>query len=163
MIDRCPKSVSKATEKRGILKLSFADLMLKHQIEAKFVIVGIWNTIFGYGVFCVLDSFFLHLSIARHGAYMSAMVLGQIIAVINAYIFHKYITFKSTARGKQIITEFFRFCMTYVVTFCLSLILLPFFVEVGRIPPKISAAVVILICTIISFLGHSKFSFKDNQ
>lgn len=146
-----------------MLNVSITDLINGHQLKAKFVLVGIWNTIFGYGVFCLLDSFFLHLSIARHVAYMSAMVLGQIIAVINAYIFHKYITFKSTARGKQIITEFFRFCMTYVVTFCLSLILLPFFVEVGRIPPKISAAVVILICTIVSFLGHSKFSFRPKR
>ena len=91
---------------------------------------------------------------------MSAMVLGQIIAVINAYIFHKYVTFKSAVKGKGIIIEFFRFSMTYGVTFCLSLVLLPFFVEIFHIPPKISGAFVILICTVVSYLGHSRFSFK---
>ena len=57
-----------------MLNVSIIDLINEHQLKAKFVLVGIWNTIFGYGVFCLLDSFFLHLSIARHVAYMSAMV-----------------------------------------------------------------------------------------
>lgn len=142
------------------LKSSLSELMAKHDVKVKFVLVGVWNTIFGYSVFCLLDTLFSHLFSARYIAYMSAMVLGQIIAVINAYIFHKYITFKSTVKGKGIIIEFLRFFMTYVVTFCLSLILLPLFVEIGHITPKISGAFVILICTIISYLGHSRFSFR---
>jgi len=132
----------------------------KHNTKVKFVLVGIWNTIFGYFVFLVLDTFFESLFLKRYFAYMSAMILSQIIATINAYIFHKYVTFKSKVRGKGIIIEFFRFCLTYVVTFCLSLILLPFFVEIFKIQPKISAAIVIFICTVISYIGHSRFSFS---
>jgi len=139
---------------------SFAELMAKHYVKVKFVLVGMWNTIFGYGVFCLLDTIFSHIFVTRYIAYMSAMILGQIIAVINAYIFHKYITFRSAVKGKGIIIEFFRFCMTYTVTFSLSLVLLPFFVEIGHITPKISGAIVILVCTIISYLGHSRFSFR---
>ena len=131
-----------------------------HQVKAKFIIVGIWNTIFGYGVFCLLDTLFAWLFSARAMAYMCAMMLAQPLAVINAYIFHKYITFKSKAKGKAIIAEFFRFSATYVVTFCLSLVLLPALVEIGHIPPKISAALITLICAIISYLGHSRFSFR---
>lgn len=139
---------------------SFAALKTKHHVKAKFVLVGIWNTIFGYGVFCLFDTLFAWLLSSRSTAYMSAMVLAQILAVINAYIFHKYITFKSEAKGRAIIAEFFRFSATYVVTFCLSLVLLPALVEIGHIHPKIAAAIIILICTIISYLGHSRFSFK---
>jgi putative flippase GtrA len=146
--------------RNNLLISLFTKLMAKHHVKTKFVLVGGWNTIFGYGVFCLLDTVFSYLFSPRYIAYMSAMVLGRIIAVINAYIFHKYITFKSTVRGKGIIIEFFRFSMTYVVTFCLSLILLPFFVEIYHITPKISVAIIILICTIISYLGHSRFSFK---
>lgn len=129
-------------------------------MKLKFVLVGVWNTIFGYSAFCLLDTLFSYLFSTRYIAYMCAMVLGQIIAVINAYIFHKYVTFESAVKGKGMIIEFFRFSMTYGVTFCLSLILLPFFVEIFHIPPKVSGAFVILICTIISYLGHSRFSFK---
>jgi putative flippase GtrA len=146
--------------RNNALKFSLVDLLAKHRVKVKFVLVGIWNTIFGYSVFCLLDTLFSHLFATRYVAYMSAMVLGQIIAIINAYISHKYITFKSRVRGRKIIIEFFRFSMTYAVTFCLSLILLPIFAESFHITPKISGAIVILICSVISYLGHSRFSFK---
>ena len=118
-----------------------------------------WNTIFGYLVFFLFDKFFEDIFTKRYFAYMSAMVLGQIIATINAFIFHKYITFKSEIKGKGIATEFIRFCLTYVLTFSLSLLLLPFFVETIQLHPRIAAAIVMLICTIISYVGHLKYSF----
>lgn len=139
---------------------SFAALKTKHQVKAKFVLVGIWNTIFGYSIFCLFDTLFEIAFSQRYIAYMSAMILGRIFAVINAYVGHKYITFKSKAKGKAIIAEFFRFSMTYVVTFCLSLVLLPALVEIGHFHPKIAVAIIILLCTVISYLGHSRFSFK---
>ena len=139
---------------------SLSEFKTRHQVKARFVLVGIWNTIFGYGIFCLFDTVFAWLFSARSVAYMCAMVLAQILAVMNAYICHKYITFKSEARGKAIVGEFFRFSATYVVTFCLSLALLPALVEIGHIHPKISAAIITLVCTGISYLGHSRFSFK---
>lgn len=146
--------------RNNTLKFSLLNLLAKHCVKVKFVLVGIWNTIFGYSVFCLLDTLFSHIFATRYIAYMSALVLGQIVAIINAYVSHKYITFKSRVRGRKIIIEFFRFSMTYAVTFCLSLILLPIFAEIFHITPKISGAIVILICSVISYLGHSRFSFK---
>ena len=70
-------------------------LINKHNAKVRFVLIGIWNGIFGYLVFFILDTIFEHLFAKRYFAYMSAMILGQIIATINAFIFHKYITFKS--------------------------------------------------------------------
>jgi putative flippase GtrA len=127
----------------------------------RFVLVGIWNTIFGYGAFCLLDTIFAHLLMARYAAYMAAMILGQVIAVINAYVFHKYITFRSHAKGKAIIAEFFRFSTTYGVTFVLSVAMLPALVEIGHLHPKVAAAVTVLLCTMVSYLGHSRFSFQS--
>jgi len=137
-----------------------AKLKARHHVKARFVIVGIWNTIFGYGIFCLFDTFFAWLFSARFAAYMCAMVLAQVLAVMNAYIWHKYVTFRSKAKGKAIIKEFLKFTATYVVTFCLSLILLPALVEIMHILPKISAAIITLICAVISYLGHSRFSFR---
>jgi putative flippase GtrA len=45
-------------------------------------------------------------------------------------------------------------------SFFLSLLLLPLFVEIFLIPAKISAAIVILLCVVISYLGHKQFSFR---
>lgn len=122
--------------------------------------MGAWNTLFGYLVFVGLDTGLSYFVSRRYLAYMSAMILGNIIAIVNAYIFHKTITFKSATKGKGIVLEFTRFCMTYLVTFCVSLVLLPLFVEAGGIDPKMAGALVILLCTAISYLGHSRFSFR---
>ena len=131
------------------------------QLKTRFLIVGIWNTVFGYMVFFVLDTLFENIFIKRHFAYMLAMVLGHIIATINAFIFHKYVTFRSEVKGWGIIAEYFRFFFTYIITFTLSLILLPFFVEIVHLHPRIAAVIIILICTVISYIGHSRFSFKN--
>lgn len=94
---------------------------------------------------------------------MSAMVLSNVLSIINAYICHKYITFVSKVKGKGLLVEFIRFSMTYGVTFCLSLILLPLFVEIFNLSPKISGAVIIPLCMMVSFIGHSRFSFKGQR
>ena len=63
--------------------------------------------------------------------------------------------------NRGVIFEFYGFSLTYVFTFLLSLILLPHFVEIFSIQPKLSAALVIMIYVVISNYGHSKFSFGD--
>jgi putative flippase GtrA len=141
--------------------LSSSDLIAKHQIKVKFVIVGIWNTIFGYLVFVGLDVLFTSLFAKRYMAYLVALLLSNILAIINAYIFHKYVTFQSEVRGKGILVEFARFFSTYIFTIILGLILLPIFVEVLSMDPKIAAAVIIPITTVISYFGHSRFSFNS--
>jgi putative flippase GtrA len=90
---------------------------------------------------------------------MTAAVLSNIIGTISGFIFHKHITFKSTVRGKAVIIEFFKFYSMYAVTIIIGLALLPFFVEVLKIDPKIAGALLIPIVAIVSYFGHSRFSF----
>ena len=93
-----------------------------------------------------------------------AAVLANIIAILNAYIFHKFVTFRSPLRGLAIIPEFVRFFSMYLFSFFLGLVLLPVFVELFHLDHKIAGAVLIPITVIISYLGHSRFSFRqDNQ
>ncbi len=129
--------------------------------QVRFLLVGIWNTIFGYLVFIGMDSLFTMLFLKRYVAYMTAAVASNVLAIINAYIFHKTITFKSTTVGIGMIFEFARFSSTYLITFAINLILLPFFVEVVHVSPRVAGALVIGCCTFISYVGHSRFSFKN--
>jgi putative flippase GtrA len=132
---------------------------LEHQVKIRFFFIGIWNTIFGYLVYVSLDYLFTFVFQKRYLAYMTAAVLSNIIATISAFFFHKHITFKSTVRGKGVIIEFFKFYSTYTVTNILGLALLPVFVEVFKIDPKIAGALLIPVVAIISYFGHSRFSF----
>jgi putative flippase GtrA len=97
----------------------------------------------------------------RYVAYMTAAVLGNIIATINAFFFHKHFTFKSTVKGKGVIIEFFKFYSTYALTNILGLALLPFLVEILMIDPKIAGALLIPIVAIVSYFGHLRFSFAN--
>ena len=142
------------------MNISLNKIIGKNKIKIRFILVGTWNTIFGYLVFFVLETIFSLFLYPRYLAYMSALILAQIIAIINAFIFHKYFTFKSNTKGAELLKEFFRFTTTYIFTFILSLILLPILVEIFNILPKIAGAIVTLIMTIVSYLGHSRFSFK---
>jgi putative flippase GtrA len=141
------------------LRISWEHLWLKHQIKIRFFVIGVWNTIFGYLVYISLDYLFTFVFQKRYLAYMTAAVLANIIATISAFLLHKHITFKSTVRGKGVIIEFFKFYSMYTVTNILGFALLPFFVEVLKIDPKIAGALLIPIVAIISYFGHSRFSF----
>ena len=139
-------------------------LWLNHQKKVRFVLVGLWNTIFGYLVFVGLDYLFNLFFSPRYVAYMSAAVLANILAILNAYIFHKFVTYRSPVRGLAMIPEFVRFFSMYLFSFFLGLVLLPVFVELFLLDPKIAGALLIPITAIISYLGHSRFSFRqDNQ
>jgi putative flippase GtrA len=141
------------------LKISWKHLWLNHQIKIRFFFIGVWNTIFGYLAYISLDYLFSFVFQKRYLAYMTAAILANIIATISAFLFHKYITFKSTVKGKGVIIEFFKFYSMYTVTNILGFALLPFFVEVLKIDPKIAGALLIPVVAIISYFGHSKFSF----
>lgn len=101
--------------------------MKGHEVKIKFLIVGLWNTVFGYAVFVGLDFLFTPLLKTRYAAYMLAAVLSNILAIINAYIFHKFVTFRSPLRGIAIVPEFVRFFSMYLFSFFLGLVLLPVF------------------------------------
>lgn len=141
------------------MKIPWKQLWTDHQVKIRFFFIGIWNTIFGYLAYIGLDHLFTLVFQKRYVAYMSAAVLSNIISTISAFIFHKHITFKSTVKGKGIIIEFLKFYSTYTVTNIIGLALLPFFVEALKIDPKIAGALLIPIVAIISYFGHSRFSF----
>ena len=65
-----------------------------------------------------------------------------------------------TSKTEEIKNQYYAKVSTYLITFCVSLLFLPFFVEIMNVKPKIAGALVILCCTVISYFGHSKFSFR---
>lgn len=135
----------------------------KHKIKIKFLIVGGWNTIFGFLAFVLLYKLTSKIFKVNYFAYTSAQILGTILAIINAYVLHKYITFESKAKGRNMIIEFFKFSTTYIVLFIISLVLMPFFIEVIKIRPIPSSICMNIIVITTSYFGHSRFSFKKKE
>jgi len=79
---------------------------------------------------------------------------------MNAFILHKYLTFQSRAKGWGLVMEFLRFFCTYAFVFGLSMALFPILVEGFHIAPKFCNVICMFIPMAVSYLGHSRFSFK---
>lgn len=134
-------------------------VVARHKTVIKFLIVGVWNTIFGYLVYYLSLKLILASFETTHLAYIWAMGIAQVIGTINAYFSHRGITFAERASGRRL-WEFLKFSLVYVLTFCLTLVLMPFFVVALGISPEITGIIVICIGTVVSYLGHSRFSFN---
>lgn len=127
----------------------------------RYVVVGGWNTLFGYGVFA---GFTYALTGLVPYAYMVAAVLAHIVAITMSYAAYKVFVFKT--KGNYL-REYLRFYVVYGASAVLSLTLLPVFVYVvtpfAREPshaPYVAQALVMPVVVLSSFFGHQRFSFR---
>ena len=118
---------------------------------SRFVIAGVWNTIFGYGVFALLIAWF-----SDHVHYLFIAVLSNALAISNAYLVHKIMVFKT--RGNYL-KEYARYWVVYGASGVLGLGLLAVFVSGLGINIFLAQAGVVAIQAILTFTGHRSYSF----
>jgi putative flippase GtrA len=116
-----------------------------------YLVVGGWNTLFGYGVWAVLQ--FL---LGEHLHYLVVVLIAWPIAVLNAYLGYRYVVFRS--RG-PILRELPRFSLVYFVTLVANLALLP--VALSLLPFNIYVVQALLTAVVVvcSYLSHRYYSF----
>lgn len=120
--------------------------------QLRYVIIGLWNTLFSYAAF-----FFLYYLTSAWLHYMVILVLSQIIGLTNAYISYKFFVFKTKG---NVVREYLRFYVVYGTTFIVNIILIAVFVEIMGFNPVISQGVIALIVVVMAYMGHSRFSFN---
>lgn len=130
------------------------DFLKTHKEKLLYLIVGGWNTLFGYGIFVCLHYLFLTLF-----NYIVILVISYIVSITNAYIGYKLFVFKT--RG-NILQEYFKFYIVYGGAFVFNLIALPFFVEILLWDIYLAQAIITLATIIGSYTMHKKFSFKGS-
>ncbi|MFZ2654181.1 MAG: GtrA family protein [Victivallales bacterium] len=121
----------------------------------RYLIVGGWNTVFGYGFFALL---YFMLSARIH--YVIIAVISNIISITMAYAGYKLFVFKTKG---DYLAEYLKFYVVYGFSMILGLALLPFFVEFLKVNVYLAQALAITACVFISFIGHRNFSFKRKQ
>lgn len=129
---------------------------------ARYLVVGLWNTGFGYGVFALLTA--LLNPVVAH-SYMWALAVSSLINITVAYLGYKWFVFKT--RGNYL-REWARCVMVYGSGILMGLIVLPILVFLIRHntrfeaqAPYIAGAILTAFTVIYSFLGHKKFSFRS--
>jgi putative flippase GtrA len=128
----------------------------------RYLLVGGFNTAFGYSLFALLNWSFAGLG---SFSYMYAAVLSNLIAITVAFLGYKWFVFRT--RGNYLI-EWVSCVGVYSSSMLIGLIGLPILVPVLRRhlqhseqAPYIAAAVLIVISMIFSFLGHQNISFRQ--
>jgi putative flippase GtrA len=122
-----------------------------HTQHVKFVLIGIYNTLFGYLVFAGL-----HVGLRRVN-YMFVLIVSRELSVVSAFVAYRLFVFK--VRG-ALVGDFLRFWMVYSGALVLNLIALPLLVEVVGINVLVAQAMTIVLTVISTWIGHNYFSFK---
>jgi len=129
----------------------------------RYVLVGGFNTLFGYGVFVLLNWSFRGLGAY---SYMYAAVLSNFIAITVAFLGYKWFVFRT--RGNYL-REWSRCFGVYGTSSPIGLAGLPILVTILRRhlhnPAQasyIAAAILMIVTVVFSFAGHKNISFRQN-
>ena len=131
--------------------------------KIKYVIVGSFNTLFSLLVFILIDLMLQNLSENRIIAYMSATIIATPLSITQSFFTQKYITFNSRVSDEKLIHEYFRFLFVSLWVLGLRIIAMPILVEILKLHPWFSAIIINLLKAIISYYGHSTFTFRKKS
>ena len=130
----------------------------------RYLLVGGFNTFFGYGLFALLNWCFNGLG---SYSYMYAAVLSNLIAITLAFLGYKWFVFRT--RGNYM-AEWIRCLGVYGSSILIGLVGLPMLVTILRHQllrpepaPYIAAAIMMPITVLFSFLGHKNISFRQKR
>ncbi len=127
----------------------------------RYLVVGGFNTIFGYGSFALLTYLMTgHLPYP----YMFANVIASVASITVAFIGYKYFVFRTKG---NFLREYLRTYMVYGTSILLGLVLLPvlvfalgFVIRRANLVPYVAQAICTLLVIFGSYVGHKKFSFR---
>jgi putative flippase GtrA len=122
--------------------------------RVRFLIVGGFNTVFGFALFVVFE-----LLVGQYIGYFVSLYTSYVLAVIVAFLLHRHYTYRVTGTG-NILIDFLRFASVSLVSLAVNTIALPVLVEIVGITPIIAQAFIVVVTTIVSYFGHKLFSFR---
>jgi putative flippase GtrA len=125
--------------------------LVSHSEKIRFILVGVFNTFFGFFIYSLIVFFF-----GKH-SYMWALLTSQILATLVAFPLHRNKVFKA---DNNIFLEFLRFASVNIVLYLYNWAVLPILVSHFKIDPIVSQFLVTLTSVGLSYLGHKYFSFR---
>jgi putative flippase GtrA len=132
--------------------LAPGDPMGTRQQGVRYLIVGAWNTVFGFCAFAGLQ-----LAFGDHVYYLFLLAIAMVFAILNAYVCYRLFVFKVKGRW---IRDLGRFSIVYLGAFAANLVILPLLVEVAKLPILLAQAFVVAGSVVLSFFAHRSFSFR---
>ncbi len=125
--------------------------VLDHQV-LRFVVVGVVNSVFGFGVFAGLQ-----LTIGAHVHYLVILLISHVVSVLEAYVLQRRFVFRVSGRWWR---DLARFWSVYLVALAINLVALPLLVEIAHVSVLPAQAIVMLGVALGTFVAHRSFTFR---
>jgi putative flippase GtrA len=126
----------------------------------RYLLVGVWNTLFGYGLYALLT--YLLTPLIPY-AYMAAALLGTAVCITVSFLGYKLLVFRTRGNFLQ---EYLRCYLVYGTSTLVNLVLLPVLVAVLNLyvepqvyAPYIAGAILTVGTVVASFIGHQQYTF----
>lgn len=134
-------------------------IRLTRDQRVAFLIVGVINTVVGFGIFVACSETVGHSVDHRFGKLagtFATIAISHVLAVLFAFVMHRRFVFR--VRG-HVLRDLLRFESVYLTALAINAVTLPVLVESGmsRIPAQ---AIIIAVSTLLSYFGHRHFSFR---
>jgi putative flippase GtrA len=119
----------------------------------RFLLVGAFNTLFGYVLFSGLFLLF-----GKRVHYLVIGFIAHVIAVSNAFIAYRTLVFPAKDKWQA---SFVRFNLSHLMGLGFGMSGLYALVEFGHSNPLLAQAVITTLSVILSYTLHRYFSFPD--
>jgi putative flippase GtrA len=116
-----------------------------------FLIVGGINTVVGFLCFAGF------LVLVGKQRYLVALVCAHVVSVLIAFVLYRFVVFK--VRG-HVLADLWRFETVYLSALAVNFVVLPLLVEIAHLPVLLAQALIVLVTSLMSWVGHKHYSFR---
>ena len=117
----------------------------------RYLLVGLWNSVFGVGIFLILS-----LSLPKLSDSL-ILLLSYLVSIVQAHFMQRKFVWSSTERYFQ---ELVRFSGAYISQFVANLVLLQIFVRFVGLNRSVSQVIIVLILTVVMFFVNKNGVFR---
>jgi putative flippase GtrA len=126
-------------------------LYARHGNKLRYLLVGVWNTIFFVALFNAV------LFLTGPAYYLPVFWGAWVVGVAQSTIAIKYLAFRSPGPLRH---QLWKGYLVYAPVQALASLLLWLGVEVAHLSPRLVQLALIVLQTILTYLGHKYFTFR---
>ena len=117
----------------------------------RYLLVGLWNSVFGVGIFLILSQSLPKLSDSL------ILLIAYVVSIVQAHFMQRKFVWNSSENYFQ---ELVRFSGAYISQFVANLVLLQIFVRFVGLNRSVSQVIIVLILTIVMYFVNKNGVFR---